>query len=185
MIATTKTTPHQHPAPVVADPRRSYDRGIWVGGIAGDTLGGDHASTEVAVDLATIRTEEIHRELDRRQRALDALVAKRAKLIAELADLDAQIRELQGEDRPVQRAETRHRPATLALPRLKNSLSLPDAIALEAEVGEVVTPAESAKRVLTSGYQSNAVRFETVVASAMSKHDGFRRVGRGRYERVG
>jgi len=119
--------------------------------------------------------------------AKDARFARRGRghyERVEPAALDAQIRDLQGEDRPATPAATRHRPAKLALPRIHNSLSLPDAIALEAEVGEVVTPADIAKRVLASGYQTNAVRFETVVASAMSKHKGFRRVGRGRYERV-
>lgn len=102
----------------------------------------------------------------------------------ELAALDAQLRDPPGENRPARLAATRHRPAKLALPRIHNSIRLPDAITLEAEVGEVVTPAEIAKRVLASGYQTSAARFETVVASAMSRHKAFRRVGRGQYERV-
>ena len=77
-----------------------------------------------------------------------------------------------------------HREPKLALPRPKNSINLCDAIGLEAEPGQVATPAEIAKRVLASGYQTTAANFVMVVATALSKHQGFKRIGRGQYERL-
>jgi hypothetical protein len=187
MIATTQTPlpkPAQ-PAPAVPDPRRSYDRGAWVGAVANETTT-ENRMTET-IDLSKLSLADLRRELDRRERERQGLVAKRDKLAAELADLDAQILRLEGNGgAAADRAErpARQRAPKLALPRPKNSLSLPDAIALEAEPGQVVSPAEIAKRVLASGYQTNASKFAMVVANALNKHKGFRRIGRGRYERV-
>ena len=181
MIATTKTIRRERPQPAVDDPRRSYDRGIWAGELADDSIRADRRASLDAISL-----EDLRRELERRQKGLEALLARRAKVAQELATLDAQIRGMQAADRPVARprAGLAAQPAKLALPRQKNSISLPDAVALEAEVGEVVTPPETARKVLASGYQTTSKTFTAMVTNALSNDKRFKRVGRGRYERV-
>ena len=183
MIATTTAIKRDRSEPVVDDPRRSYDRGIWVGALAGETSK-DDATREHPIDLASISIDGLRRELDRRQKGLDALLARRARLAQELAALDAEIRGMQAADVPVRRAPSRGQSARLAIPRLKNSISLPDAVALEAEVGQVVTPPEIAKRVLASGYQTTSKSFTAMCTNTLSNDPRFKRVGRGRYERL-
>jgi hypothetical protein len=185
---------HSEPEPQVADPRRSYDRGVWdpssgepLDGIGEGTDEADAAAPQAAPvsHLAGISTDLLRRELERRQRGLETLLARRDAIRAEIDALDARIRELEDEDRPPRRAPAgAPRSARLALPRPKNSISLPDAIALEVEPGQTVTPADAAKRVLASGYQTTAKTFTMVVANALSKDKRFKRIGRGTYERA-
>ena len=52
-------------------------------------------------------------------------------------------------------------------------------------VGEVVSPAELAERVRAAGYRTSAKNFSPVVSQALAKERHFRKVTRGRYERVG
>src|SRR5688572_15378060 len=102
MIATTQTPlpkPSQ-PPPAVADPRRSYDRGAWVGSMATETS--PKTRMTEPINLSKLSSADLRRELERRERELQGLVAKRDKLAAELAALDAQIRELDGQ-RPAPR----------------------------------------------------------------------------------
>jgi hypothetical protein len=164
------------------DPRRSYDRGAW----AGDEGEGTELERAPSPGLAGVTTDMLRRELERRQRGLASLVARRDAVRAEIAALDARIRELADEDRrpPRGRQGGGRRSARLAMPRPKNAMSLPDAIAIEVEVGDTITPADAARRVLASGYQTTAKTFTMVVANALSKDERFKRLGRGKYERV-
>ena len=181
-----KANPPEGP---VSDPRRSYDRGAWAEseGAAGEA--GDRRATPA--DLATISTEMLRRELERRRRGVESLIARRDALRAEIAELDERIRELSDEPQRAARGRGRgqghghggRRSARLAMPRPKNAMSLPDAIAVEVEVGDSITPAEAARRVLASGYQTTAKTFTMVVANALSKDKRFKRLGRGKYER--
>jgi len=137
-------------------------------------------------DLSRLSYDDLRRELDRRERELHGLVAKREKLTAALTEIDAQIQRLQGNGNGATATAVAKVPREpgLALPRPKNSINLPDAIALEAEPGQVVTPTEIAKRVLARGYQTTAAKFAMVVANALSKDKRFKRIGRGQYERL-
>jgi hypothetical protein len=165
------------------DPRRSYDRGAWAGE---EGEGGTEMERAPSPGLAGITTDQLRRELERRQRGLTSLVAKRDAVRAEIAELDARILELADDDRrPARRGRGGgRRSARLAMPRPKNAMSLPDAIAIEVETGQTITPAEAARRVLASGYQTTAKTFTMVVANALSKDKRFKRLGRGKYERV-
>ena len=165
------------------DPRRSYDRGAWAGE---EGEGGTELERAPSSGLAGVSTDMLRRELERRQRGLASLVARRDAVRAEIAALDAHIRELADEDRrpPRGRHGGGRRSARLAMPRPKNAMSLPDAIAIEVDVGQTITPAEAARRVLASGYQTTAKTFTMVVANALSKDKRFKRLGRGKYERV-
>jgi len=180
VIATNRTIGFRGlPAPAVGDPRRSYDRGVWTATEPVDV----GAAPEP--DLGSIPVEALRRELERRQRRLEALSARRAAIADEIAALDALI---EAAERPAGpqpgTSPRRHQPARLEIPLPKNALSLPDAAALEAEPGAIVTPAEIARRVLASGYQTASKRFIAQVTHAMSADGRFRRVDRGRYERV-
>jgi hypothetical protein len=183
MIATTKTIKRDPSTPAVADPRRSYDRGIWVGSIAEYVAHGT-SMPDQPFDLASLSVDSLRRELDRRQKGLEALIAKRAKVAAELAALEAQIRELQGDEKPARRAPSPSAPAKLILPRPKNSLSLTDALALAVEAGAIVSPTEAAKLVRANGFVTTSKSFVAAVSNALSRDGRFRRVGRGQYERV-
>jgi hypothetical protein len=193
MIASPRTSGLRRDRPVPAgdDPRRSYNRGAWVGEVARETDETRMSNGDRRIDLTTISLDELRQELDRRQKGLATLLAKRAAIAQELVALDLQIRALQAADRPASRARTGlagvARPgaaATIALPRQKNSISLPDAVALEAEPGQVVTPPEIARRVLASGYHTRSKTFTAVVTNVLSNDQRFKRVGRGRYERL-
>jgi hypothetical protein len=175
----------------VSDPRRSYDRGAWAEGEGSAAEPGEAGGRRAtAGELASISTDMLRRELERRRRGVESLLARRDALRAEIAELDAQIRELSDEQPRAARGRGRgqghgdRRSARLALPRPKNAMSLPDAIAVEVEVGDSITPAEAAKRVLASGYQTTAKTFTMVVANALSKDKRFKRLGRGKYERA-
>lgn len=171
------------------DPRRSYDRGAWAGPRPDDDPDGPDSEALQrlpASALSGIPTDQLRRELDRRQRGLETLLVRRDALRTEIAELDDKIRQLEDEDRPPGRPARGNgkRSVRLALPRPRNAISLPDAIALEVEPGQTVTPADAAKRVLANGYQTTAKTFTMVVANALSKDRRFRRIGRGQYERV-
>ena len=70
------------------------------------------------------------------------------------------------------------------MPRPKNTVTLSIAIAMAVEPGTVVTPAGVADLVKKNGYITTSETFAQSVAGALSKHTGFTRVGRGKYERV-
>ena len=77
MIATTKTPPPRpaQPALPVADPRRSYDRGAWVRELASGTT--PENRMPAPADLSRLSYDDQRRELDRRERELQGLLAKR------------------------------------------------------------------------------------------------------------
>jgi hypothetical protein len=187
------------------DPRKSYDRGPWTaaGGGAGITNAATHslplepdsirepiAVTTSRPDLASLTTEDLQRELLRRRQALGRLQARREKLAAELAALDAEIAAL-GErgnghvapPAPIVPGGPR-KPARMIIPRQKNSVSLAAAMAMAVEPGATVSPTELAGLVKENGYVTTARKFAQVVAQALAKDKHFRRIERGRYERV-
>ena len=168
------------------DPRKSYDRGAWVAPDSSqDQRPGlsNRIGTTVNVNFAKLSTVDLHRELERRQKSLEQLQNRRQQLRQELAAVDQQIAELGGTtDAP----ETRARPASSRqgreLPR--NSVNLPDAIAMAVEVGATVSPTEAAELVRKNGYVTTAKNFGQIVAQALAKDGRFKRLERGQYERV-
>ncbi|MGQ0551676.1 MAG: hypothetical protein ACT4PU_00480 [Planctomycetota bacterium] len=176
------------------DPRVSYDRGPWVApelvnaeGVrvqpvpqAENTSANPRAALQVDPGLAAIPTEDLLRELQKREKYLAKLQARRVAIRAEIADLEREITRLSDE---VQEAPRRAAPVRAQRgQRFKNSLSLPQAMVAELETGEHTTPPELAKRILRSGYLTNASDFPKIVAQALARDKRFRRVGRGEYE---
>lgn len=136
------------------------------------------------MDLKGIPTSDLAAELERREKNKDALRKRREKLLQEIAFIDAQL----GESSPVGngRAPGRRRAANGGGPRkrARNEISLADALAQAMEVRAVVTPAEAAALVMQNGYQTSSKRFNMMVSNTLAKDERFRRVERGRYERI-
>ncbi|HTE06513.1 MAG TPA: hypothetical protein VK824_09975 [Planctomycetota bacterium] len=194
------------------DPRKSYDRGpmalpdavrphaaapdgaataaLDVSRIAEHLLNDSNwtrrAMSDSISDLSSLSIEELKRELKRREDAVGRLQERRARVVAELAALEAEIRAAggtvtgagAGEGEPG-RARTTVRVVT---PRPKNTLNLADALTAAIEAGAVVSPTEAADLVKRAGYLTNSKTFVQTVTVALSRHSGFRRVERGRYE---
>jgi len=143
-------------------------------------------------DLSSMSLDELRRELKRREDAVARLQEKRVRIVAELAMVEAEIRRcggeaalatgmpgLDGEDSP---ASSPRNPTRTAAPRPKNSLSLTDALTAAVDAGTVVSPTEASELVRKNGYLTNSKTFVQTVTVALSKHSGFKRVERGRYE---
>jgi hypothetical protein len=146
----------------------------------------DEASDEALLPLESLTTEQLTRELKRRQSLLGQLTARRGRLVRQLKELDERIAELGGSVQEDRGATPRGRPAS-ARPkrtRARNAVSLPDAIAMAVEVRATITPTEAAHLVLRNGYRSTSKNFGMMVANALAKDPRFRRVSRGVYERM-
>jgi hypothetical protein len=163
------------------------------GGEAADPARGPSARrptlgpSDALLPLESLTTEELQRELERRQGELKRLIGRRERLAHQLAELEAQIVSLGGEPggaarpgRPA-RASSSPRPKRT---RSKNEITLSDAIAMAVEVRATVTPTEVAQMVQSNGYQSTAKNFAMMVANALAKDKRFRRLSRGQYERI-
>ncbi|MBI4020853.1 MAG: hypothetical protein HY369_01285 [Candidatus Aenigmarchaeota archaeon] len=142
-------------------------------------------------DLSTVSVLALQHELKRRTAGLQQFKASRASLARQLAALDTEIAALEGA-RPAVRAP---RPATAAVQprkrrssrrarRARNELSLNDTLVQTVEPGARVTPTEAAALVVRNGYATSSAKFSMVVANALRRHPGFRRIERGMYERV-
>jgi hypothetical protein len=137
--------------------------------------------------LASMSIQELRRELERREKLVLQLQARREKIARELAELDAEIASLggaAGEGGIATRGDAaRPRgPVRVVTPRLKNTLSLTDALTAAIEPGTIVTPGEAAAIVRRDGYATQSKTFTQTVTVALSKHPRFKRVGRGQYE---
>ncbi len=143
---------------------------------------------EPAPDLNLLSTTELQEELVRRRKAVAKLQARRDSLREQLRAVEAEILQLGGASGVgVRTAVSKPRGRTSGAPRrprAKNSVSLADAIAMAVEVRATVTPAEVSKIVLANGYVSNARNFAMMVANTLARDDRFKRLERGRYERV-
>lgn len=124
-----------------------------------------------STSIATLSIAEINKELNRRRRALPALMRSREKALAKLAKIDRQIAELGGS------APTRRSPGA----RGANNATLVDYLR-RALTGNTMGVTEVAEEVKKLGYQTSSPNFRTIVnAALMSKKGGFKRVGRGQY----
>jgi hypothetical protein len=138
--------------------------------------------------LAGVPSTAILAELQRRRERTAALLAERERIAEQVADIEARLAAL-GERLPrgaagagaagTVRAGGGARPG-----RGRNAVGLADAIAQAVEAQAIVTPAEVAERVRRNGYVTTSKTFAQAVSLALSRHAGFRRVGRGRYERL-
>ena len=129
--------------------------------------------------LKTISTAELQAELARRQRSAHGLSDRRARIARELQAVETELALLSGR-KPVAVAAA----AASRGPRARNSVTLSEALASAVKLGEVISPLEAAALVRAAGFESGARTFGMMVATALAKDKRFRRLSRGRYERV-
>lgn len=134
------------------------------------------------MNLKKIDTAELQRELSRRSRNAEKLMAKRNRLAAELAEIDAELKALGQTPAPVR--STGRRGGATGRTRAKNDMPLADAIAAAMEVRAEVTPKEAAELVKSNGYQTTSKNFGMMVSNALAKDKRFKRISRGLYQRI-
>jgi hypothetical protein len=140
--------------------------------------------------LSSMPTADLATDLARREKGAAKLQARRTKLLAELTGPEQELRGLGMLDGKRTRGSGRPKAAgTASAPkatgkRPKNDSNLGDAIALAAEKGAVITPAEATELVLANGYKTTSKSFRVAVSTKLAQDRRFKRVGRGKYERV-
>lgn len=150
--------------------------------------------------LKNLSVAELRRELARREAGGSRLQAKRANLAKALDALDAELADL-GVDgaprrrgrkpgpKPGRRAGRKPgRPAKAGdgrSRRMKNALTLLQAILKGVPAGRTVSPAEAAVAAKKAGYRSAGRKFGQQVATCLAKAKEFRKRARGQYQRMG
>ena len=129
------------------------------------------------MNLKSIPTAELNRELERRELSAEALLKKREKLLRELEKIEIEI-EASGAAGKSSSLRPKRR-------RAKNDMSLGDALAQSMEVRAIVSPAEASQLVKANGYKTTSKNFNMMVSNTLAKDKRFKRVARGQYERIG
>ncbi len=144
--------------------------------------------------LRNLTVADLRRELERRESGGQKLLARRAKITRQLELLDAELAGLGAVGAPrLGRKPGRKlgrkpgRPARTGdgrSQRVKNTLTLLQAILAGVPAGRTVTPAQAAAAARGAGYRTAGKRFGAQVAACMTKAREFRRNGRAAYQRV-
>ncbi len=147
--------------------------------------------------LKNMSVAELRRELERREKGSEKLQAAHAKLAKRLAAIDAELADL-GVDGLPKRAGRKPGPKPGRKPgrpagggdgrsrRVKNSMTLLQAILTGVPMGKTVSPAEGAAAAKAAGYKSAGQKFGQQVATCMANSKkAFKKTGRGQYQRVG
>jgi hypothetical protein len=129
------------------------------------------------MNLKSIPTAELNRELERRELSAEALLRKRDKLLKELEKIDSELDVSGGGDKSSALRPKRS--------RARNDMSLGDALAQSMEVRAVISPAEASQLVKANGYKTTSKNFNMMVSNTLAKDLRFKRVSRGQYERIG
>ncbi|MBS0197735.1 MAG: hypothetical protein JSR77_13350 [Planctomycetes bacterium] len=135
--------------------------------------------SRVRSPLAALSFKDLQKEINKRVRQADKLLAKRNKLAAKVAALDSQISEIEramGGSRGMGRTASggvRKRP--------HNETNLAEALAAVLK-GKTMGPTEATNAVLAAGYKTTAENFRTIVNQTLLKHKKlFKKEGRGAY----
>ena len=137
--------------------------------------------------LKNLSVADIRRELVRRETGAARLTRQRTKLARRLAALDAELADLGVEAPSGSRARRGRPPGARKGTRRRRSrggLTLMAALEKGVSVGKVVSPMEAGAAAKRAGYRSASKTFGIQVATALAKADGFKKVGRGQYERL-
>jgi len=129
--------------------------------------------------LAKLPLASLQAEIQRRQELLPKLLKERDELNAWIAELEGSA----GEPAPAAQPEGKkpgRKPGRKAK-RVKNALSLPEALASVFAGKEKLGVGEAAEAVLATGYKSNSKIFRTIVNQMLLKDKRFKNVGRGEY----
>lgn len=123
--------------------------------------------------LSNISISELHTEIRRRQRHLDALHRKREKLSSQLREVEQEILQEGG---AMGALTGRKRP--------RNEQNLADALA-DLLSNKTLSVTEASEQVQSAGYRTTSPNFRTIVNQTLLKDPRFKRVGRGRYTSKG
>lgn len=127
--------------------------------------------------LANVSTADLRKEVERRQKRLDSLLAKRAEIdkeIDELKALGASVAQPAGKKR-------RRKSAGKSRKRPSNKQSLADALAGVLKGKKSMGVSDAADAVLAAGYKTNSKNFRSIVNQTLIKDDRFKQVSRGQY----
>ncbi len=124
----------------------------------------------ITLRSANLSIGELERLLRKRQREVDSLTRKRAKVEKKLRALDERIRAASGTG------------SIKGGGRAKNEVTLIDAIETAFKgAAKPLTVGEIVDRVTSSGYQSSSVNFRGIVNQTLIKAKQFKNAGRGVY----
>ena len=127
-------------------------------------------ATKQPARLSAVTTDELAREMARRQRAINSLERRREKLVTQIADIDTELRNYgaaAGATGGVRK-------------RARNKMNLADALA-ELLTGQSLSVTEAADKVREAGYQTTSANFRTIVNQTLLKDPRFNKVARGLY----
>ncbi len=123
--------------------------------------------------LTNMSTNDLHAELQRRERGAQRLATKREKLLAQVAEIDAELASYGYE------AVGGKAPPAAGV-GVRNSMNLVDALSTVLKNKTMVS--EAAEAVEKIGYRSSSANFRNIVNQTLLKHKGnFKKVGRGQY----
>ena len=132
------------------------------------------SSRRTSRGLAATDTAALRRELERRERSVDALLARRKRIASEMAAIESEIEALgggAGSPPRGRRGAPRRRP--------RNAQTLAQALAAALK-GKTMSVKEAAQAVRDAGYKTTSRSFYVQVITALAK-GGFKKVARGRY----
>lgn len=142
--------------------------------------------------LGGLSTEDLSRELQRRQRGLPALYSKLAKAEAKVKRIMSAIQMLGGGTTGAVAAPGRRRGRPPGVrnrlaaggragrKRPKNKTNLVEALAVVLK-GKTMGVTEVTAAVQAAGYKTSSANFRTIVNQALIKSDAFKKVSRGQY----
>ena len=121
--------------------------------------------------MGTMSTNELERELSRRQSAARRLERKRERLAEQLEEVERELSELGGLG-GISIGGVRKRP--------RNEMNLADSLAkvLKSKTMSVTDVTEAVQK---AGYRTSAANFRTIVNQTLIKDSRFKKVARGQY----
>lgn len=134
-------------------------------------------SAAKGASLGEISTDDLAKEMQRRQRDMNRLVSRRDKLVAQLEALDRQINVLGG---PASYGGFGLTSAGKPRRRPRNEKSLGEAL-LGVLKNKTMSVTDAAEAVQRAGYQTTSSSFRTIVNQTLIKDPRFKKVARGRY----
>lgn len=137
-------------------------------------------------NLGSISRVALEAELRRRQRRVQTLQRRHAKLVSSANKIEAQIRELGGGASAVSTARLGRPPggakrgAKPGVKRPRNEQNLVEALRSLLK-GKTMNVTTIASEVQKAGYKTTSPNFRTIVNQTLLKSDKFKKVARGQY----
>ncbi len=127
--------------------------------------------------LDDIPTDDLAKEMRRRERQMNRLLSRREKLVSQIEELDRQIESFGGPASYggfglTSTGKPRRRP--------RNEKSLSEALSSVLK-NKIMSVTEAAEAVQRAGYQTTSSSFRTIVNQTLIKDPRFKKVSRGKY----